>query len=68
VTSTAAGPPLSPDEEAQLQREQREAYVTQLEDEVASLEKKMAGWQEALAAKKAELKAAHTDFRKSREG
>jgi Skp family chaperone for outer membrane proteins len=39
-------------------RERRQAYVAQLEAEVAAIEEKLAGWRDALAAKKAELKQA----------
>lgn len=68
MANTFAGDPLSPKDEAQLQREQRAAYVTQLEAEIAAIEEKLSGWQQTLAAKRDELEAAQAEARESREG
>lgn len=51
------GPPEADDAFAVRRRE----YVEQLEAEIAAIEEKMAGWRDALAGKKAELKQARAE-------
>lgn len=52
------------DPREQFHREQREAYVDQLEHEIAAVEAKIAGMKETLVSKREELKQARAAARK----
>lgn len=51
----------SVDPRAAFYREQADAYIEQLEAEVAVIEEKITGWRATLAAKRDELRTAKAD-------
>jgi hypothetical protein len=55
VTQAFAGPPLSPEQESDLQRAQREVALTEAEKAVDVIEQKIAGMQESLQARRDEV-------------
>lgn len=54
MTQAFAGPPLSPEEESELQRAQHEVALAEAEKAVEVIEKKIAGMQQTLEARRHE--------------
>jgi hypothetical protein len=52
----AVGPAMSPDEEAEHRAQLRDVYLADAEQAVETIEEQIAGMQETLKAKKAEVK------------
>jgi len=55
VTQAFAGPPLSPEEESDLQRTQREVALAEAENAVEVIEQKIAGMQQTLESRRDEV-------------
>lgn len=62
--AVAIGDELSPDEEAQLRREQRAVYADEAQRRVEVIEAKLAGIKESLAEAKADAKRLRAEAQK----
>ena len=55
MTQAFVGPPLSPEEETELQRKQHEVALAEAEQAVEAIEEKIAGMQQTLETRRDEV-------------